>query len=306
MSELVLRPSDVPANFQHQIEMAKAYAGSSLLPGHLRGKPENVLVVLGAAKALDIPAFWAFQSLFVVGGKLGMEASLMRALVIRAGHQFETRAMTRDKAIVAIKRSDKSSWFEVEFDMTDAKIAKLSGENWTKYPRSMLHARATVMAIRAECPEVLYGILYTPEELGAKVDEEGHPVLDNQNGMVILDSTAEEVAMVDPDTLDQWAADLCHDNLVVGATAYRLMRTAGVAVAPENVSRLTALWTARLVDELEREDATPDELRTLWKHANYTDQLEYVVDAETEQTLRHAIASRVASLVDAEASSTDE
>jgi hypothetical protein len=270
LSELVLRPSDVPANFQLQMEMARAYATADLLPGHLRRKPENVLIILGAARALNIPAFWAIQSLFVVGGKLGMEASLMRALVIRAGHQFETRKMSRDEAIVAIKRSDKSSWFEVSFDMTDAKLAKLSGDNWIKYPRSMLHARATVMAIRAECPEVLYGVLYTPEELGAKVDEEGHPVLDSTNGMVILDSTAEEVVTIDPGTWEKIVTDVTTSELGEAANSYLLATRLRHTIPADAMTTLLDAWHERLSTEAYREDATAEDMRALWKIANGT------------------------------------
>jgi hypothetical protein len=48
---------------------------------------------------------------------------------------------------------------------------------WWQYPQAMLFARATSAAVRAACPEVLMGISYTAEELGAQVDEDGN-VLD--------------------------------------------------------------------------------------------------------------------------------
>lgn len=50
-------------------------------------------------------------------------------------------------------------------------------DNWFNYPAAMLLARATSAAVRAVCPEVLMGVSYTPEELGASVDEQGN-VLD--------------------------------------------------------------------------------------------------------------------------------
>ena len=50
-------------------------------------------------------------------------------------------------------------------------------DNWWNYPQSMLLARATSDAVRAVCPEVLMGVSYTPEELGASVDADGN-VLD--------------------------------------------------------------------------------------------------------------------------------
>jgi hypothetical protein len=309
LSELVLRPSDVPANFNQQMEMAKAYAVSSLLPGHLRGKPENVLVILGAARALDIPVFWAFQSLFVVSGKLGMEASLMRALAIRAGHQFETRKMSREEATVAIKRADKSSWFEVSFDMTDAKIAKLAGDNWTKYPRSMLHARATAMAIRAECPEVLYGIMYTPEELGAKVDDEGHPVVNERDGTVILDSTAEEVPpIMDDATLNRIYETMRSDTLDAAGNSYILSQRLAHTIPPDGMAAIYNLWTTRLTTEAYRNDATPEDMRKLWQLAARTNSLDMLIDTgeRDSPTLRSVITSRVEAMTGKQEAVTDE
>jgi hypothetical protein len=48
---------------------------------------------------------------------------------------------------------------------------------WERFPRAMLRARAIAEAVRIACPEVLHGAIYTPEELGAVVDQEGNPVI---------------------------------------------------------------------------------------------------------------------------------
>jgi hypothetical protein len=46
---------------------------------------------------------------------------------------------------------------------------------WRLYRRTMLRHRADAEAVRMTCPEVLGGIKYTPEELGAMVREDGAP-----------------------------------------------------------------------------------------------------------------------------------
>lgn len=46
---------------------------------------------------------------------------------------------------------------------------------WRLYRRAMLRHRADAEAVRMTCPEVLGGIKYTPEELGALVREDGAP-----------------------------------------------------------------------------------------------------------------------------------
>jgi hypothetical protein len=167
-TEVALRRSDVPAAFAEQMHMAKVLSESDLLPKHLRGRPANVLVILQGARALDVAGFWALQSMHVVDGKLGMAAELMRALVTRAGHQFRVIERTMERAIVEIKRSDRDQPYRAEFTWEDAKTAELTGkDNWRKYRKSMLVARATSIAVRDECADVMFGVIYTPDELGA-------------------------------------------------------------------------------------------------------------------------------------------
>jgi hypothetical protein len=55
-----------------------------------------------------------------------------------------------------------------------AKLAKK--DVWQEYPAAMLRARAISECVRMACPEVLHGAIYTPEERGAVIDEDGNPV----------------------------------------------------------------------------------------------------------------------------------
>lgn len=203
-TEVALRASEVPASFDQQMHMATVLAESSLLPAHLRGKPANVLVVLQGARALDISAFWAFQSMHVVDGKLGLAAELMRAMVIKAGHQFTVIERTAHRAVVEIKRKDKERPYRAEFTADDAKTAGLTGkDNWKKYFKSMLVARATSIGVRDECPEVLFGMVYTPDELGAETDRDGAPIITQDGAQVV------QGQVVQPPTskqLLQWAS----------------------------------------------------------------------------------------------------
>jgi hypothetical protein len=53
---------------------------------------------------------------------------------------------------------------ESSFSLEDAKRAGLAGDNWRKYPRNMLYARAVSNAARWYAPEVLTGV-YLPDEM---------------------------------------------------------------------------------------------------------------------------------------------
>jgi hypothetical protein len=62
--------------------------------------------------------------------------------------------------------------------MEDAKRANLTGkDNWTKYPRNMLFARALSNGQKWYAPDVFNGAtVYTPDELGAVTDEDGNVI----------------------------------------------------------------------------------------------------------------------------------
>ena len=63
------------------------------------------------------------------------------------------------------------------FTLQDAQKAGLNGsDNWRKYPRNMLFARALSNGVKWYCPDVTGGPAYTPDELGAVVDEDGEVI----------------------------------------------------------------------------------------------------------------------------------
>src|SRR4029077_11710975 len=51
------------------------------------------------------------------------------------------------------------------FTLEDAERAGLRGDNYRKFPRNMLFARAMTNGARVHCPEVFVGAVYTPDEL---------------------------------------------------------------------------------------------------------------------------------------------
>lgn len=263
-SDIVLRSTDVPASFTQQMEMARVLAESSLLPDHLRRQPANVLVILMGARALDVPAFWALQSMHVIKGKLTQAAELMRALVIRAGHRISVVERSRTRAVVEIQRSDKDKPYRSAFTWDDAVTAKLvDKDSYQQYPQAMLVARATAIAVRDECPDVLFGIIYTPDEMGAVTDADGAPIDPSKvvDGEVVEAATDEEV--------NTWAEALAvsgPEELPV-VWAEIVGRAAQDRKPPGRDDTLTDTLAMRIgLDSL---DCTlPDELRELWKLAS--------------------------------------
>lgn len=170
------RRSDVPSALTEQLQLAQELAKAGIVPTHLQRKPENLLALMYAAQSVDIPLWQAVQGMQVISGKVGISADLCRALILRAGHTFRVEESTDTKATVVVIRKGDTYEHRATFTTDDAKRAGLTGGSWNKYPKAMLIARATTLVARNACADVLAGMAYTPEELGAEVDEDGRVI----------------------------------------------------------------------------------------------------------------------------------
>jgi hypothetical protein len=148
------------------VTQSKMLAASSLVPDHLRNKPENVFLILCLGESLGLHPAQALTSIAVIKGRPTMSAELMRAVVMREGHRFRIDESTPTVARVTVARKEwpeDSSTFE--FTIEDAKRAGLGGDTYSKFPTAMLLARVTTQACRAMFADVISGISYTPEEM---------------------------------------------------------------------------------------------------------------------------------------------
>lgn len=178
---LAVRGGDPSRTLMAKIQYAKALADSGLLPALYRKNPANVLYAVEYGDMLRLPAMAAINGIHVIEGKPSASAGLISALVRRAGHKLRVRGNAKQAVCQIIRSDDPDFTYEVTWtlhansdDNPSAEAAKLLGkEVWQKYPASMLKSRAITQCARDACEEALYGLHYTPEELGAEVDEEG-------------------------------------------------------------------------------------------------------------------------------------
>lgn len=149
---------------------AQVFLKSGLMPQGIN-KPEQIVVIAEVAKTLDIPAIHALNSINVIKGKPCMSAELMRALIFRVYKDatFSIKENTDKKCVIeAARPGGKPQDFTFTIEM--AKRANLLEKtSWKQYPEAMLLARCTSLVARTLFPDVLLGIVYTPEELGAEV-----------------------------------------------------------------------------------------------------------------------------------------
>jgi hypothetical protein len=171
------QPDTIPA----KIAYARALAESGLLPGAYRKQPANILWAVEYGDMLGLSTMAAITGVHVIDGKPTASAGLISALIRRAGHRLRVRGDGKSATCQIIRADDPGHVFEVTWtlrktagDNPSAEEAKLLGKDvWQKYPAAMLKSRAITQCARDACEEALFGLHYTPEELGADVDEDG-------------------------------------------------------------------------------------------------------------------------------------
>lgn len=160
-------------------ELATAVAGTEFVPKALRNKPEAVTAAILFGRELEMPPMQALSQIYMVEGKATLSAEHMRAMVLAAGHEITYPVYTGRQVIArGRRRYSDGSWSspqEVEWNYAMAEYAKLTGkDNWRKYPRAMLTARATADLCRLLFPDVTHGLLAAEEvEDGGETPEGG-------------------------------------------------------------------------------------------------------------------------------------
>lgn len=199
-------------------KMAHTLADSDLVPYKLKRKPADVAVILLAAREYGIPPLMALSKLPVVNGTPAPMGELMVALILRAGHKITAKVKNPDGSLYrpgvdelvegtygecrTLRRDEEPDDEDVlTFSLKEAidadlvqrleggrAIARVTKEKsgrsveeptpWELYTPNMLRWRAVANSARLRFPDVLLGLSYLPEELGAVVDAEGRPVID--------------------------------------------------------------------------------------------------------------------------------
>ena len=131
-------------------------------------------VKIMAGAEMGIPPFAAMNGLHVIKGKVTMSANLM-AQIIKSSGRYNYRVKILTDVLCEIEFTENGESVGVSsFSLENAKRA--GTQNLDKFPRNMLFARAMSNGAKWYCPDVFSGIPYTPDELGATVNEEGEVV----------------------------------------------------------------------------------------------------------------------------------
>lgn len=151
-----------------QISISKALAQSDIIPASYRGKAANVLVAMQFGQSMGLSAAESLYRINVIQGKPTMSAELVAAQVRKAGHKLRIKKDEKNmRATCTIVRCDDPDYpFVVTRDAAWAHQMKLdTKDNYQKQPLTMLTWRAITACAREACPEALFGVAYTPDEM---------------------------------------------------------------------------------------------------------------------------------------------
>lgn len=149
-----------------QIRYAQAVSDGDLLPQAYRGKPANVLLAVGLGAPMGLTPTEALYRIDVIQGKPTASAELIASNVRKAGHKLRVLPSEASCTAQIIRADDPDFTFEVSRDMAWAqKMGLTTKDNYKKQPGTMLQWRAITAVARLACPEALYGVSYTADEL---------------------------------------------------------------------------------------------------------------------------------------------
>lgn len=156
------------ASLRAQMDYARAVSAASIIPDAYRGKPADVMIAVSLGQSMGLTPAESLYRIAVIKGKPSASAELIAANVRKAGHRLRVRIDDQALSVSAqiIRADDPEFPFTVTRDMEWARQMGLAnGDNYKKQPLTMLQWRAITACARLACPEALYGVAHTPDEL---------------------------------------------------------------------------------------------------------------------------------------------
>lgn len=189
----------------------RAISKTEFVPSALRNKPEAILACILTGRELGLGPMESLRTIDMIDGKPSPSSEWMVGKVLDAGHVIVADEQTSESCTVTgIRFRDGAEQARMSFtftwDManrvTDKRGKRLTEKsNWRNYPEAMLYWRATSQLCRQFFPDVLRGLKYLPDELGAEW-EPPEPELPDHPTTEVLDDNGEVVGTRDSVTDD--------------------------------------------------------------------------------------------------------
>lgn len=178
------------AELNLMMRQAELLSQANIIPKAYRDKPANILVAAMTGRSFGWDVLTAMRNGHVIEGVWALKPEAMLALIRKAGHSVNGETSPQG-ATVTGRRADNGDELTVSFSLNDAVRARLcrlvdgvpvarsdTGKvlPWEQYPQAMAWWRSVAQLARMLFSDVILGLSYTAEELGAVVDEEGEVI----------------------------------------------------------------------------------------------------------------------------------
>lgn len=248
------------------IELAEHFAKS----GYFKDARDlsQAVVKIVAGEELGIGPMGSMQGIHLIDGKPSLSANLLASLVKRHPvYDYIPRDHTPERCVIEFFQNGESLGTS-EFTIDEAKQAGVYRQNWQKYPKAMLFARALSQGVRWYCPDVTAGSpAYVPEELGAEVTAEGEPVQVEQPEPQPTEEPAAEETETDAEVVElaeervtrifdafrSLNLKIGQIDVLLGAAGLDGLRARSKQAVEERIKSLTDEEADRLEAELNRE-----------------------------------------------------
>ena len=128
-----------------------------------------------------LPLSAANTGLYIVNGRIAAQSNIIAAQIRKhPDYDYRVKQVDNQGCTIEILRRVGGEWRvegEASFTEDDAKRAGLSSkDNYQGYPSDMYFNRALARAQKRFAPDVFSQPVYTPEEMGMPVNEEGEVI----------------------------------------------------------------------------------------------------------------------------------
>ena len=168
MSETGIIRQEQGLSLKDQMAYANTIAQGQLVPVAYRNSPADVLIAIGLGQSMGLSPAESLYRINVIKGKPSASAELIAAQVRKAGHKLRITKDDKAQSVTAtiVRHDDPDYPISETRDKAWAKqMGLMSQAQYVKQPMTMLTWRAITAVARVACPEALYGVAYTPDEL---------------------------------------------------------------------------------------------------------------------------------------------
>ena len=257
-------------------QLARAICGTSIIPMHFRGKPEECAAAMVYGASLGLDPMQAVKGIYVVHGSAALYARTMASIVLRDQHELWTVESTNEAVTVAGRRRGTDRVEQSTWTYERAQLAGYtSNAKYKTDPQAMLYAKAVSEVCRKIAPDSLAGV-YAVEELQL---EKVRPGADDRPARAVTAATFTSVTAAKPEPAPAPADEPPADDPLTDVQRDTLTALFDEAGIPAENQR--AYLADRLERSANRRKLTAAEADAVIAHLRH-DMAQEAQDAQTE------------------------